>query len=168
MGSDIDWNALFVPTLPIGEIILRGTALYLFLFFLMRILRREAGHVGMSDLLIVVLIAVAAQNALAGGYWSITEGAILIATLALWDYLLGGLNFRVPSLRRLLRPAPLLLIENGRMVQQNLKRQLIEEDELMDLLRVQGIRSVGEVKQCFLEGDGRISIIPRTARANRH
>ena len=168
MDGGIDWNALFVPTLPIGEIVLRGTAVYLFLFFLMRILRREAGHIGLADLLVVVLIADAAQNAMAGGYRSITEGAILVATIALWDYFLGGLSFRVPTLRRLLRPAPLLLIENGRIVQQNMKRQLIQEAELMGLLREQGVRSVGEVKQCFLEGDGRISIIPRTARANRH
>lgn len=166
MDNGIDWSALFIPNLPLGEIILRGTALYFFLFFVMRIMRRQAGHISMADLIVVVLIAVTAQNALAGGYQSITEGAILVAILALWDYLLGGLNFRRLSLRRLLRPAP-LLIENGHMVHQNLKRHLIEEAELMDMLRVQGIRSVGEVKQCFLEGDGRISIIPRTARANR-
>lgn len=168
MGGDIDWHALFVPTLSIGEVVLRGTLVYLFLFFLMRILRREAGHIGLSDLLVVVLVADAAQNAMAGGYQSITEGVILVATIALWDYFLDGLSFKVPALRRLLRPAPLLLIDNGRMVQQNMKRQLIQEAELMGLLREQGIRSVGEVKQCFLEGDGRISVIPRTARANRH
>lgn len=168
MAGDIDWNALFVPTLPIGEILLRGTAVYLFLFFLMRILRREAGYIGIADLLVVVLVVGAAQNAMTGGYRSLTEGAILVATIALWDYVLGGLCLRMPPLRRLLRPAPLLLIENGRMVQQNMKRQLIQEAELMGLLREQGVRSVGEVKQCFLEGDGRISIIPRTARANRH
>lgn len=168
MDTEIDWNALFVPTLPIGEIVLRGTAVYLFLFFLMRILRREAGYIGIADLVLVVLIVGAAQNAMAAGYRSLTEGAILIATIALWDYVLGGLRFRMPSLRRLARPASLLLIENGRMVQQNLKRQLIQEAELMALLREQGVRSVGEVKRCFLEGDGRISIILRTARANRH
>lgn len=105
---------------------------------------------------------------MAGGYRSITEGTILVATIALWDYFLGGLSFRVPSPRRLSRPAPLLLIEDGRMVQQNMKRQLIQEAELMGLLREQGVRSVGDVKQCFLEGDGRVSVIPRTARANRH
>lgn len=54
MDSGIDWNALFVPTPPIGEIVLRGTAVYLFLFFLMRILRRQAGHIGIADLLVVV------------------------------------------------------------------------------------------------------------------
>lgn len=168
MVGEIDWNALFAPSLPVGEIVLRGTAVYLFLFLLMRLLRREAGHIGIADLLVVVLIADAAQNAMAGGYESITDGVILVTTIALWDYFLGGLSFRVPRLRRLLRPAPLLLIENGRMVQQNMKRQLIQETELMGMLREQGIRSVGEVKQCFLEGDGRISIIPRTPRANRH
>lgn len=76
MGGDIDWHALFVPTLSIGEVVLRGTLVYLFLFFLMRILRRVAGEIGLSDILVVVLIADGAGNAMSSEYRSVTEGAI--------------------------------------------------------------------------------------------
>ena len=167
MGGAIDWHSLFVPSMHLGEVVLRGTVVYLFLFFLLRIMRREAGHLGISDLLVVVLIADAAQNAMASEYRSITEGVILVATIALWDYFLDWLSFRVPALQRLLRPAPLLLIKNGRLQRQNMKREMIQEEELMAQLREKGIRSAGEVKECYLEGDGRISLIPRNAKGKK-
>ena len=71
---EIDWQSVFIPSLHIGEIVLRGTIVYLFLFILLRLLRRGAGAIGISDLLVVVLIADAAQNAMASEYKSITEG----------------------------------------------------------------------------------------------
>lgn len=167
MTASIDWNALLVPSLHLGEVVLRGTAVYLFLFFLLRILRREAGQLGISDLLVVVLIADAAQNAMSSDYRSITEGAILVATIAFWDYFLDWLSFRVTFLRRLLRPPPLLLIRNGRLQRENMKREMLQEDELMALLREHGMRSAGEVKACYLEGDGRISVIPGNAKRKK-
>lgn len=167
MNAVIDWNALFVPSMHVGEIVLRGTAVYLFLFVLLRVLRREAGQIGIADLVVVVLIADAAQNALASEYRSLTEGAILVATIAGWDYFLDWLSFRVPALQRLLRPAPLLLIRNGRLLRENMKREMLQEEELMAQLRENGARSAGEVKVCYLEGDGRISVIKRNAKAKR-
>lgn len=52
MDGSIDWDALLVPAMHVGEIVLRGTAVYLFLFFLLRMLRREAGHIGISDMVV--------------------------------------------------------------------------------------------------------------------
>jgi uncharacterized membrane protein YcaP (DUF421 family) len=157
----IDWHSVFVPTVNLGEIFLRGTAVYLFLFFLLRILRREAGALGISDLLVVVLIADAAQNAMASEYKSITEGVVLVATIAFWDYFLDWLGYRFPKIQRLLRPAPLLLIKNGRMLRQNMRKELISVEELKGLLREQGVEDVTEVKKCYLEGDGHISVIKK-------
>jgi len=159
MDSSIDWQALFVPSLHVGEVVLRGTLVYLFLFFLLRILRREAGHIGISDFLVVVLIADAASNAMSSEYRSFTEGAILVTTIALWDYFVDWLSYRVPALRRLLRPAPLLLIRDGRMQRRNMQREKIQEEELLAQLREKGVDSVEDVKQCYLEGNGRISVI---------
>lgn len=159
MGGDIDWHALFVPTLSIGEMVLRGTLVYLFLFFLLRILRREAGHIGISDLLVVVLIADGAGNAMSSEYRSVTEGAILVTTIVVWDYFVDWLSFKVPAVRRLLRPAPLLLIRDGRMQKRNMRREKIQEEELLAQLREKGVDAVEEVKACYLEGNGRISVI---------
>lgn len=159
----IDWRAVFVPTLSVAEMVLRGTLVYLLLFAFLRLLRRQAGALGVSDLLVVVLIADAAQNAMASEYKSITEGAVLVATIAGWDYLLDWLGYRFPRLERVLRPKALPLIRNGRMLRQNMRQEMVTEEELMSQLRQQGVADVAEVKTCCLEGDGRISVITRQA-----
>ena len=160
---------MFIPSLHLGEIILRGTVVYLFLFTLLRVMRREAGAIGISDLLVVVLIADAAQNAMGSDYKSITEGLVLVATIAFWDYFLDWLGYRFPAVRRLLRPAPLLLIKDGRIQRRNLRKEMITEEELMGQLREQGVESVEEVTKSYMEGDGHISVItkdPKDKKAN--
>jgi uncharacterized membrane protein YcaP (DUF421 family) len=158
---EIDWKSVFVPSIHLAEIFLRGTIVYLFIFFLLRILRREAGAIGISDLLVVVLIADAAQNAMASDYKSITEGVVLVGTIVFWDYFLDWLGYRFPKVRRLIQPAPLLLVKDGRMIRQNMKQEMITEEELTSLLREQGAESIKEVKKCYLEGDGHISVIKK-------
>lgn len=157
----MDWHSIFTPTIPVLEIVFRGTVIYLFLFFMLRVLRREAGGMGISDLLVVVLVADASQNAMASEYTSITEGLVLVATIAFWAYFLDWLGYRFTVVERLLRPAPLLLIRNGRLLRQNMKRELIREEELMSQLRENGLTQLGEVKKCYMEADGRISIVKR-------
>jgi uncharacterized membrane protein YcaP (DUF421 family) len=159
----IDWKAVFVPTVSLAEIVLRGTIVYLLLFFVMRVLRREAGALGISDLLVVVLIADAAQNAMSSDYKSITEGAVLVGTIIAWDYTLDWLGYRFPAVQRLLRPASLPLVKDGRMLRQNLRKEMITTEELMSLLREQGVEHLSEVKKCYLEGDGHISVIKNEA-----
>ena len=156
---NIDWKSVFVPTVSLAEIVLRGTFVYLLLFFVLRVLRREAGALGISDLLVVVLIADAAQNAMSSEYKSVTEGAVLVGTIVAWDYSLDWLGYRFPAFQRLLRPAPLPLIKEGRVLRQNLRREMITMEELLGQLREQGVESVGEVKRCCLEGDGHVSVI---------
>lgn len=131
---------------------------------MMRVSRRETGGMGISDLLVVVLVADASQNAMASEYKSITEGLVLVVTIAFWDFFLDWLGYRFTRIERLLRPAPLLLIKNGRLLRQNMKRELIRKEELMGLLREHGIgeRELAGVGKCYLEGDGRISVIKRS------
>jgi uncharacterized membrane protein YcaP (DUF421 family) len=159
---EIDWKSIFVPSsLQIGEIFLRGTIVYLFLFFVFRVLRREAGELGISDLLVVVLIADAAQNAMANEYKTVTEGLTLVSTLAFWDYFLDWLSYRFPFFQRLLRPSPLLLIKDGRLQRRNMRQEMITEEELMGKLRAQGVEQVEDVKQSYMEDDGTISVIKK-------
>ena len=157
----MDWASIFIPTLPVAEIFLRGTVVYLFLFFLLRFLRREAGELGISDLLVIVLIADAAQNAMASDYTSITEGLILVSTIAFWDYFLDWISFKSPLMRRLLRSQPLLLIKDGRLIPRNLKREMIHEEDLLGQLREHGVARITDVQRCYLESEGRISVVKR-------
>jgi uncharacterized membrane protein YcaP (DUF421 family) len=78
----IDWHAVFVPSVGVAEVMLRGTLMYLALFIVLRFIgRRQAGHFGPADLLVIVLIADAAQNGLGKDYQSVTEGVILVMTI---------------------------------------------------------------------------------------
>lgn len=163
----IDWKSIFIPSGHIAEIFLRGTLVYLFLFVLLRILRREAGAIGLADLLFVVLIADATQNAMSSEYKSVTEGAILVGTIALWDYFIDWVSYTFPRIQPLLRPASLLLIKEGRMLKRNMRQEMITEEELMSQLREQGIESVTEVKKCYLEGDGQFSVIANDPKGDK-
>jgi uncharacterized membrane protein YcaP (DUF421 family) len=161
----IDWRTLFVPTVHPGEIFFRGSVVYLFIFAAMRLFRRQAGTLGISDLLVVVLIADAVQNAMASEYKSITDGLLLVATILFWEYALDWLAYRYPRVRPLLQSGPLLLIENGRLQAEHLRKHMVSEDELLAQLREHGLESADQVKRSYLEGDGRISVIragPRT------
>ena len=157
----IDWKAVFVPAVSLWEIVLRGTFIYLFLFLLFRVLRREAGAIGISDLLVVVLIADAAQNALGSEYKSVTEGAVLVLTIVGWDYLLDWLGYRFPRLRPLLKAQPLLLIKDGKVIKQNLRKQMIPLEELMEELRENDVEKVEDVKYSYMEPDGHISVVKK-------
>jgi uncharacterized membrane protein YcaP (DUF421 family) len=158
---NLDWQEIFTPTTPLAEIVLRGTVVYLFLFIVLRVMRRQAGGLNITDLLLVVLIADAAQNAMSSEYKSITEGIILVATIAAWDYALDWLGYRVPKLRRLIHPESLLLIQHGLMLRNNMRRAMLTEEELLAQLREQGVESPSEVKSCALEEDGQLSVVKK-------
>ena len=156
----IDWQQIFIPTSSIFEVIVRGTCTYVMLFLILRfLLKRQTGVIGVADLLVIVLIADATQNAMANEYKSITEGAILVLTIVFWNFAIDWLGYRFPVFQRLTRPAPLMLIENGKMLVRNMRHEMITTDELNSQLRQQGIEHCSEVKKAFIEGDGSISVI---------
>jgi uncharacterized membrane protein YcaP (DUF421 family) len=158
---DVDWGALFVPEAPV-EMVVRGTAMYWFLFLLFRsIIRRRIGAVGIADILVLVIIADAAQNAMAGTYTSVTDGFILVATLIGWTVLNDWASYRFRVLQRLLEPPPLLLVRDGRVLLRNLRAELISEAELRAKLRENGISELKEAKAVYMESDGQISVIKR-------
>ncbi len=164
---DVEWGRTFLPDTPLLEIFLRGTVVYLVLFGLLRIvLRRESGAVGITDLLVVVLLADAAQNAMADDYTSIPDGVLLVATIAFWSHALNWLGFRYAFIQQLVHPAPLKLVEDGRLLRRNMRRELVTEDELLSQVRLQGIKSISQVEEAYIEGDGRISVVARDGKSN--
>jgi uncharacterized membrane protein YcaP (DUF421 family) len=158
--KSLNWEELFSINVPVQEVILRGTVIYLSLFLLLRvILKRQAGTVGITDLLVVVLIADASQNAMAGGQSSITDGILLVATIATWSYALDWLGYRFPWIERFVHPPALPLVKNGKMLRRNMRQELVTEDELLTQVRRHGLEEIGQVKLAYMEGDGTISVI---------
>ena len=155
----LDPRSIFVPSSNLMELFLRGTLVYLLLFAILRVFRREAGGLSIADMLLVVLIADASQNAMGSEYKSVTEGAVLVATIAAWDYLFDWLAYRYDWFRRVVRAAPLPLIKDGHLQRKNLRQEWITVEELTAQLRQQGVENIARVKRCYLEGDGRFSVI---------
>jgi len=156
----MNFSDLFAFHVSPIELVVRGTLIYWFLFLLFRfVLRRDAGAVGIADILFVVLVADASQNAMAGGYETVAEGCVLIGTLIGWNYLLDWASYRSKALARLVEPAPLLLIDHGRVLARNLRREFLTRDDLDAQLRLKGIASPSEVKKAYMESDGKFSVI---------
>ncbi len=82
---------------------------------------RQIGTLGVPDLLVVVLFAEAAQNAMASDYTLITEGAILVETVIFWSYFLNWLGYIFKPFQHFLTPPPLLLVRNGRMIERHMQ-----------------------------------------------
>ena len=161
----MDWGKTFISTQPIAETIVRGTVVYLVLFAMLVKFKRGAGAVGIGDLLLVVLLADAAQNAMADDYHSVTDGLILLATLVFWNVFIDWLATKWRWLDMTLHPAGLPLIRKGRILRQNMRRALVTEAELMAHLREKGVDDVKDVETARMEGDGKISVVANTRDA---
>lgn len=159
---DIDWGQVFGLTTSPFELIIRGSAMYLFLLAMFRtVLQRDIGAVGVADILLLVLIADASQNAMAGEYKSVSDGIILVTTIVGWNFLFDYLSFRFPRVRRLVQPPTLRLVRDGAILYRNLRREFITEDELWAKLRENGVDCLADVRSATMESDGTISVIKR-------
>ena len=151
---------LFEFSLDPTELVLRGTLIYWMLFLLFRfVLRRDVGSIAIADMLVLVLIADASQNAMSGGYETVADGAVLVGTIAAWNWLFDFLTYRFPAVRRLIQAKPLRLIENGKVLRRNLRKEMITQEELMSALRREGVEQVDQVRLATMESDGEITVV---------
>lgn len=157
-----DWEAVFSFTLHPAELLVRGTVMYWLLFLMFRfLLRRDAGTLGLADVLLIVLIADASQNAMAGEYRSLSDGVVLVGTIAGWNWLIDWAGFRSRRLRRFLQPPATLLVRRGEVLHANLRREMITQEELMAALHRVGLRALDQVDSARMESDGRITVVPK-------
>jgi uncharacterized membrane protein YcaP (DUF421 family) len=164
----VDWHALFAFSVNPLELVVRGSAIYCFLFAVFRVvLRRDVGAIGVADVLLLVLVADAAQNAMAGEYRSVSDGVVLVSTIIGWNMAIDWLAYRFPAARRLIEPPALPLVRDGRILHRNLRREFITVDELRAKLREHGTEDLGEVRVAYLESDGEVSVITRRRRSER-
>jgi uncharacterized membrane protein YcaP (DUF421 family) len=156
----VDWSSIFWPSIGIAEVIVRGSLMYVALFVTLRIVgRRQSGRFGTADLLVIVLIADAAQNALGKDYQSVTEGVVLVLTIVAWEYAIDWLAWRYPTLRPWLRTDALQLVAGGKILSANMEREMLSDDELRAALREHGLEDMRRVKDIYIEQSGHFSII---------
>jgi uncharacterized membrane protein YcaP (DUF421 family) len=159
---------MWIPDLPVLEKIVRAAAVYLFLLVGLRLTgKRQMGQMSSFDLVVLLIISNVLQNAMIGNDNSVLGGFLGAATILLLNYGVTRLAFSRRGLERLIEGAPTLLIHNGKVIEANLRRELLTRDELMAGLRRQGIMAVEEVHVALIEETGTITAVRREHAAVR-
>ena len=163
----MNWDALFGVHVHPLELFIRGSCMYWLLFLLFRFaLRRDVGGLGVADILLLVIVADAAQNAMAGDYKSITEGALLVATIVAWNLAIDRMSYAFPWFERFARPRARELVRDGRVLQHNLALERMTREELLEKLREHGVEAPASVRHAYMEGDGKVSVISDEAKSD--
>lgn len=150
------------------EMIVRGTTMYWMLYALLRISgRRDFGSLGVADMLVLVLVADAAGNAMSGDSYSLGDGIIVVTTIVGWSYFLDRIGYYVPVLRRVLEPQRVCLVRDGHVIVSGLRREHISRSELREQLRLKGVDSLARVKRAYLESTGEFSVIQADGAGNK-
>lgn len=153
------WSELFALETPILELIVRGSALYFAILFLMRFMpRRTGGELATMDLIFLLLIAEAASNAF-GEYGSVSEGLVLVLVLMGWNFIVNAVSYRFRFVEKLVSSPPIQVVRNGELLRRNMRREFLTEEELMSSLRMQGVSALDQVKAAYIEGEGAITVI---------
>lgn len=153
---------VFALTKPLWEIVLRATVAYLVLVVLVRVIpKRNAGHISPNDMLFLIVIGTMGTDAIMGGATSLGDILLMIGLIIGWGYVLDALEYRFPALRRLFRDRQTLLIDNGRLLRANMRREMVTEEELMAVLREKGVNDLSQIDSASLEADGEISFVKK-------
>jgi uncharacterized membrane protein YcaP (DUF421 family) len=145
------------------DVVARAFVAFLFIFLLTRLIgRRELGSLQPFDLILLIVIGDLIQQGVTQNDLSITGLILTIGLFAVLTLAASYLGFRFPRVRPLLEPEPLILIEDGNVIEKNLEKERMTPEELAAEARLQQIDSLGKVRWAVLESSGQISFIPKS------
>lgn len=144
------------------DIVLRAAAIFFAIFFVMRVIgRRELSSMEPFDLILLVVMGDLIQQGVTQNDYSVTGAILAITTIALLTVVVSYMGYRSKRLRPLLEGEPLVLVEDGRPIDRNLRRERVTLEELAAEARLQQIATIADVRFAVLETNGRISFIKR-------
>lgn len=144
------------------DIVVRAAVMFAFLTILLRILgRRELGEMEPADLVLLVIVGDLVQQAIVREDTSLTAAALAAGTIGLLALTLSAVAYRLPWTRPALEGRPVVLIDDGHVLQANLRAQRITHEELAAEARLNQVDDLAEIRLAVLETSGRISFIPR-------
>jgi uncharacterized membrane protein YcaP (DUF421 family) len=160
--ASYDLLDVFDLTVSPVQLVLRGTLMFWFLFLIFRfILRRDVGSVSVTDMLFIVILGDASQNAMIGEATSTSDGMVLITTLVFWNFTVDFLSYRFPFFECFFTPRRLCLAKDGKLLRRSMRKQLVTENEVMTKIREAGYQHLSEIKEVYLESDGELSIVEK-------
>ncbi|MRX49820.1 DUF421 domain-containing protein [Paracoccus sp. S-4012] len=145
---------------PLWLTAVRASIAFLGLIILVRVVpQRNAGNISPNDMLVLVVIGAIGGDAIMGGSASLGDLLVMVSVVLLWGYVIDLLELRFPAVRRVMKHKTSRLVADGRLLRRNMRREMVTEDEIMAVLRSQGIGSLAEVESAILEADGEISLL---------
>src|SRR5580700_11417136 len=149
------WGQIFALGVPLLEKILRPIAVYIFLVFVLRVFgKRELAQLNPFDLVVLLSLSNTVQNAIIGNDNSLTGGLIGAFTLLAMNYAVIRFLFRHRRLDQLFEGKPMVLVDDGKIIERALSKELLTHAELLTVLHRQGFDSLAEVHRCVLEPGG--------------
>ena len=144
------------------DIVLRAVFIFLLLYVLMRVIgRRELSTLEPFDLILLVVIGDAVQQGLTQDDYSLTGSTLAIGTIAMLQLLVSFLNLRFPRLRPILEGEPIVVVEDGKLLEKNMRRERLTPEDIAAAMRRQSIASLEEVKWAVMETGGTLSFIKK-------
>lgn len=157
-------QGLLQLSVPWWELVIRAVLVYGVLLFLLRLTgKRQVGDLAPFDLVLLLILSNAVQNAMNAGDESALGGLILAVTLVGLNHVVGYLTYRSRKMEDVLEGTTDILVRDGRPVTEVLERQRITERELMTALRQHGVEDMQEVRLAILENNGKVSVFRRGA-----
>lgn len=159
MGTEWDmWNI----SIPWWELVARAVVVYLFLIILLRITgKRQVGQLSPFDLVLLLVLSNAVQNSMNAGDNSLVGGLISASTLIGLNFLVSLMTYRNKKLEALIEGRPQVLVHNGKLFEEVMRRAKLTHHELNAALRQAGCGCVEDVRTAILENNGSISVVPR-------
>jgi uncharacterized membrane protein YcaP (DUF421 family) len=146
------------------DIVIRAAVIFAFLFLLMRMLgRRELSSMEPFDIILLVVIGDLVQQGVTQSDYSVTGALLAISTIALLTVLVSWTSLRVRKLRPILTGEPIVLVEDGELIEKNLRRQRMTVEEVEQEARLEQITSLAQVRWAILETNGQISFVEKQA-----
>jgi uncharacterized membrane protein YcaP (DUF421 family) len=145
------------------DIVLRAIVIFFFVVILTRIIgRRELGSLAPVDLILLIILGDALQQGLTQDDYSLTGALLVVGTLAVLQVFTSWLGFRFPFTRRVLEGEPLIVVEDGKPIERNLKRERLSVEEVAESARLHEIGSLAEIRWAVLERNGELSFIKKS------
>jgi uncharacterized membrane protein YcaP (DUF421 family) len=146
------------------DLVIRAAVAFLFVYFLTRVIgRRELSSMQPFDLIMLVMIGDLVQQGVTQNDFSVTGALLVGGTIALLTVAVSYVSFRFPRLRPVLDGEPVIILEDGKPIDRNLRRHRITIEELAAAARHEQLDSLDDVRWAVLETNGRISFIPKAA-----
>ena len=145
------------------DLVLRATALYIFVVLVMRIIgRRELSTLSPVDLVLLIVLGDAVQQGLTQDDYSLTGSLLAVGTIAILQLGTSFLNFHFPRLRPILNGEPIVVVQDGKPIDRNLKRERVTVEDLLSAARRQNIAKLDDVAWAVMETSGEITFIKKS------